>query len=134
MTLVEVVVATALFATVVLVILGAFLACSVLTEQAKNLTQAVADARSVLERIRHDVQASTDIAAFPVGTPASTYEDWVANQQAAGAAFVGLTAEAVTVVYGTAGDDPLDVTVTVNWEERGGRARSTALQTQMTKR
>ena len=133
-TLVELLVSAALFATVIVALLSALVAAAALTEESKNLTQAVDDARTVLERIRDDVQASADITAFAAAFPASTYEDWVVDQQAAGAEFTGLPEEAVTVTYGAAGDDPLDVTVAVAWAGRAGPGPSTTLQTEMTRR
>jgi type II secretory pathway pseudopilin PulG len=133
-TLVELLVSAALFATVIVALLSALVSAAALTEESKNLTQAVDDARTVLERIRDDVQASADITAFAAAFPASTYEDWAADQQVAGTGFTGLTEEAVTVTYGAAGDDPLEVTVVVAWTGRAGRAQSTTLQTEMTRR
>lgn len=133
-TLVELLMAAAVFAAVIVALLGALVAAAAVAEESRQLTQAVQDARTVLERIRDDVQASTDITTFAAASPAATYSTWVSDQQAAGTEFTALTGETVTVTYGAAGSDPLDVTVTVNWEGRGGRARSTTLHTQMTLR
>lgn len=133
-TLVELLVSAAVFAAVIVALLGALVAAAAVAEESRQLTQAVQDARTVLERIRDDVQASTDITTFAATSPASTYEAWVSDQQAAGTEFTALTGETVTVTYGAAGSDPLPVTVTVNWEERSGRARSTTLHTEVTRR
>lgn len=133
-TLVELLISAAVFSAVIVALLGAFVAAAAVAEESRQLTQAVQDARTVLERIRDDVQASTDITTFASASPPVTYSTWVSDQQAAGTEFTALTGETVTVAYGAAGSDPLDVTVTVDWEGRGGRARSTTLHTQMTLR
>lgn len=133
-TLIEVVLAAAIFAVAVLGVFGAFLGASALTEGSRNLTQAVEDARTVMDRMRSDLQSSTDVATFVANFPTTTYETWFENQQTAEAAFTNLGDEAVDVTYGDATDDPLEVTVEITWQERGGRERSTTLQTQMTRR
>ena len=133
-TLVEVMVAIAIVTTVLVALLCALGAAAALTENARELTQAMEDGRTVLERIRGDVQASADITTFAANYPEATYEDWVAAQQAAETGFASLDSEAVSVEYGAAGDDPLGTAVTVAWQARGGRARSVTLQTQMTRR
>lgn len=138
-TFMELVVAMFVFTTAALAIIGALLAAQALAEGSRNLTSAVTDARTVLERIRRDVQASPDVATFadPAASPeyeAADYEAWVGSQQVAGTGFLNLTNEQVDVAYGNPGGDPLDVTVTVTWTERGGRQRTATLQTQMTRR
>lgn len=132
-TLIEVVLAAAIFAIAVLGVFAAFLGASSLTEGSRNLTHAVEDARTIMERIRTDLQTSADVATFVADFPDTTYEQWVTDQQAAETAFMSLEDEAVDVAFGDADDDPLAVTVAVSWLERG-RARSTSLQTQMTRR
>lgn len=133
-TLIEIVATTLILAIVILAVLAAFVAASSLAEGSKNLTQALEDARTVLERIRSDVQTSPDIPAFVANFPETLYEDWVVDQQAIGTEFVNLGEETIDVTYGDLGGDPLGVTVAVTWTERGGRQRTTSLQTQMTRR
>ena len=133
-TLVEVMISMAVLAVTILGVLMMLMAAEALSEDSKNLTQAVEDARSIMERIRKDVETNADMATFVTNYPESLYEDWVTDQQAAATEFVNLDGEAVDVTLGDAGDDPLDVTVTVSWNARGGRARSTMLQTQITNR
>ena len=53
---------------------------------------------------------------------------------AAAAGFNNLTGEQVAVTYGNVQADPLDITVTTTWLERGRRNTSTQLRTLMTKR
>ncbi|MBI4313225.1 MAG: prepilin-type N-terminal cleavage/methylation domain-containing protein [Candidatus Omnitrophica bacterium] len=133
-TLVELMIAMLIFVTTAVVVALAFVAAEAMTESSRNLTQAVEDGRSVLERIRDDVQSSADIGAFMAAFPETTYEDWVTDQQENETGFSDLTNEAVDVTYGDPGDDPLSISVAVSWQEHGGRARTTTLETQMTRR
>ena len=133
-TLIEVMIAMAVLAVTILGVLMMLMAAEALSEDSKNLTTAVEDARSIMERVRKDVETNADMSTFVTNYPDSSYEDWVTDQQAAGTEFVSLNGEAVDVTLGNAGDDPLDVTVTVSWNDHGGRVRSTTLQTQMTNR
>ena len=133
-TLIEVMIAMAVLAVTILGVLMMLMAAEALSEDSKNLTTAVEDARSIMERVRKDVETNADMSTFVTNYPDSSYEDWVTDQQAAGTEFVNLDGEAVDVTLGNVGDDPLDVTVTVSWNDRGGRVRSTTLQTQITNR
>lgn len=133
-TLVELMIAVLIFASAVVIMLLAFVSAEALTESSRNLTQAVEDAQTVMERIRDDLQSSADPEAFVAAFPESTYEDWVIDQQNGDTQFNDLTNEAVEVTYGDAGEDPLPISVEISWEERGGRQRSTVIETQMTRR
>ena len=126
--------AVLIFSTTAVVVALAFVSAEVLTESARNLTQAVEDGRSVIEKIRDDLQASGDLSTFITTYPESTYEDWVTDQQTSETGFDSLTDEAVDVTYGDSADDPLPITVVVSWQEHGGRARSTTIETEMTRR
>lgn len=53
---------------------------------------------------------------------------------AAVAGFNNLTNESVTVVYADPDADPLNITVTTNWAQRGSRNASIQLRTLMTRR
>ena len=133
-TLVEITISMGIFAVAIIGVLLMLVAAQAMEQEAKNMTQAVQDARTILERIRLDVEVNANMTTFADAYPASTYEGWVTNQQAAETEFVNLQDEVVDVTFANPGADPLDVTVEVGWTDRGGRQRSTTLQTQMSYR
>jgi prepilin-type N-terminal cleavage/methylation domain-containing protein len=85
---------------------------------------AVQDAHRVLEMMRSASKTGT----FPANVTSAF------PQGAAVAGFTNLSTERVTVTYSDALGDPLDVTVTTSWRERGMRNTSTQLRTLLTQR
>ena len=118
----EVMVAMMVFVIAALALMGVFLGVSQLGESSRNLTQAMADARTVLEAIR-----DTSVG----GLPQVTNTDWAAWAEDNG--LTTLADEAITVVYADANADPLAVTVQVNWMDRN-RAHSATIDTLVTQR
>ena len=112
---------------VVLVLLG-FMGANTSIQQASEATHqrtiALQDANRVIETIRNTAASGT----FP-GNVTAAYPN---NGAVAG--FSNLTNEAITVSYVNTGVNPLDVTVTVSWSERGVRNVSTQLRTLVTQR
>lgn len=121
-TLTEVLVSMVVFATLMVVLISAFLGIAQMKESSRNLTQAMSDLRTVSEAMR---DASAASLAAVTGT------NWTAWASANG--LVSLDNEAVTVTYANPAADPLDVTARVDWQERL-RARSAAVNTLLTKR
>lgn len=121
-TLVEIMVTLLVFATTVVVLVGVYLGIAQLRESGRNLSRAMADAQICLEVMRD---------ASAVGLTAVTSTDWTAWASANG--LVSLENETVTVTTENPAADPLDLTVRVDWRERG-RARSARVNTLMTKR
>lgn len=115
LTLPELIVAIFILAIVSIGLLSVYINCSIITEQARNITIATGHADYTLEQIRN-----TDFASIP-GT------DWTAWAQTEGLDTLG--AEQVNV--NATGIDPLTITVTVNWTERG-RSKSLQLVTEVT--
>lgn len=101
-----------------------------LNEITGDIVVATEDARRVIEQMRNDAVTSL--------TPV-TNADWTAWCINNGCN--SLSGEQVVVTYadrdnsGTgADDDPLEVTVTVNWQQMGGRPKSLGLSTLITSR
>lgn len=127
-TLVEILMTMVIFAACA----GAFGAFYVtvgrMAESSRNLTQAMNDARIVLERMRDTAQAAGLTGAAGVTVV------YAQGQNLAGAlGLTSLTSENVTVTYANAGADPLPVNVRVQWQEFG-RNRDVRADTLMTRR
>ena len=122
LTLMEVLITMSVFATAILALLGIYGNLASMRETGRNLNQAMSDARKVLETIR---QNSGSGLASVTGTNWGT---WAQQNN-----LTSLSAETVTVSYANVNADPLNVTVSVAWTERG-RARSTTLQSFITQR
>ncbi len=121
-TLMEIVMAMMVFAVAVVSLAGVFLGIFSLGESGRNLTQALNDARAVMEGIR-------ETSASGLSTVTST--NWTTWAQAQG--LTSLRNEAITVTYTNPSTDPLPVTVQVSWQERG-QNRSATVDTLVTRR
>lgn len=121
-TLFEVLIALAVFLIGLGVLSGVFLNVAHLNESSRNLSQALADAQTVLEAMR-------DTSTTGLGTVAAT--DWAA--WALNNGLTSLPNETVTVSYADPTADPLEVAVQIDWVERVG-PRSATVDTLMTQR
>ncbi len=121
-TLIEVLVGMAVFVTALVVLLGIYTGIAALRESGRNTTQAVADARAVLEAMRD--RSSTGLSNV-------TAQDW--TQWAEDNGLTSLDSEVITVDYVDTSADPLEITVQVDWVERV-RERSMTISTLMTQR
>lgn len=107
-TLVEVLMAMLVFVVAVVALLGLYVGVSNLRESSRNMAQAMADARTVLEEIR---EASGASLATVTGTDWTT---WAEDNN-----LTSLPNEVITVTFEDENADPLEVTVQVDWTERG---------------
>lgn len=121
-TLIELMIA---MAVLVLVLVGYLCANTTIqqsNEAAFERTLALQDANQVLERMRMEsasgIFPGNVTAEFPDGEPVS--------------GFTSLSSQSVTVDYVDSTADPLDVTVTVNWLERGVRSTSVSIRSRLT--
>ena len=128
-TLLEVVVTVGILAVGVVSILGAFVVAFDLIESSRNMTQAMADAHTVLEQIRLEIPDLNGFNAVRARSAAS-WDSWV-NGLGLGN---DLSNERIRVIHGLVSQDPWPVTVEVQWEQRGGRNRDASLSTWMTHR
>lgn len=121
-TLVEVLMAMLVFVVAVVALLMLYIGVSSLRESSRNMAQAMADARTVLEEIREASGASL------AGVTGTDWTGWASDNN-----LTSLPDEVVTVEYADEAADPLDITVQVDWTERG-RARTAVVETLVTQR
>ena len=119
-TLVEVLIAAAIFGFALSVIMAGLIGCIAMNASSRNFTNATQHAQLIMEEIRNTTFGS--IAGN------ITAGNW--NLDAAEITAYGLTAlntETITVSF--SGITLMDVTVTVTWNDLNARARSLTLKT-----
>jgi type II secretory pathway pseudopilin PulG len=122
-TLSELLLAAVILAFALSGLLTLFVNCMFLNESNRNLTIATGHAQYVMEEIKN-----TNFAALKTKIDNG---DWDWDGQDIGSK--GLTALSnESIDTNATGTDPLDVTVTVNWKDRGTRDRNTVLETLIT--
>jgi len=121
-TLIEVVVVLLILAGVIVGFLSLYTASFSLLEQLNSSVIAINDARSVLENMRN-------IDPFNVSNLISSYPD-----AAYVSGFNNLDQETVRVDYLNVAADPIQVTITVNWQGKGNRLFTEQLTTFLTAR
>ena len=131
-TLVEVMIATGVFAVAVVSFLGFYAGMTSMVESSRNLTQALNHGHVVLEEIRNVAQANGLTGA--TGVTGLYPDDNGTTNLATPFGFNSLTSESIWVKYANPAADPLQTTLNVSWVERGGRTRSISLDTFLTKR
>lgn len=123
-TLIEVMITAAVVVFVLVGFMGTNSAMQQATDSSFERTLALQDANQVIERIR---------TAAATGTfPANAVTAFPDNGTVAG--FTSLTGETVTVTYGNATANPLDVRIQIQWLENGRRAVRAHLRTLVTQR
>lgn len=131
-TLLELMIAVAILIVGIIGILAVFAYCYGLNETSRNITQAANDGRAVFETMR-------DESATGISNIANTnWNLWAkstgptASGKTNSVPLTSLTQEDITTDI--SGSDPLQITLTVNWLERGGRQGQIQLVTLMTER
>lgn len=120
-TLAELLIATLILSFALTQILILFMNCMNSNEASRNLSTAVTHAEYVLEDIRN-----TNFSSIATNISNGTFN--YANAAAVTAAGLqALKSETITAQY--SGSNPLNVTVTVSWQDHGGRTRTKSLQT-----
>lgn len=128
-TLIEILISVTVLSIVLLAMISGYVGCLTINEISRNTTVASEDARQVVEQMRSlAVDSLSDIIAV-------NWTTW-----AAGNGLTSLDSELITVTYtdrdgsgDPLDDDPLEVTVTVSWQDRT-RARSLNLVSLITVR
>ncbi len=120
-TLAELLIATLILSFALTQMLILFMNCVASNEASRNLSTAVTHAEFVLEDVRNT--AFSGVAAA-IGNGTFNYAN-AATVTAAG--LQALKNETITTQ--SSGTNPLDVTVTVSWQDHGGRTRTRSLQT-----
>ncbi|MGE5309028.1 MAG: type IV pilus modification PilV family protein [Deltaproteobacteria bacterium] len=121
LTLVELLLSTAIMAFAIAGTMGVFFNCLFLNSANSNLAIAESHAQYVLENIKN-----ADFAGVR-----SNIDNGVWNYDAAGINGAGLTAlngETIVTTHGTAAN-PLDIIVTVQWRDKFNRNRDVFLET-----
>jgi type II secretory pathway pseudopilin PulG len=121
-TFIEILVAIAIVIPVLMGMIGVNLYTFRAGETSRSVMTAMQDGHTVIESIRN-VANNQGLAAVTANFPS--------GQAVAG--FANLTSQQVIVTYPNAAQDPLQITVTVTWDDRG-RAMSRSLVTQVTRR
>jgi len=128
-TLVEVMITVAVVSLALFGLLAANTAIQRSNRTSFDRTVALQHANQILERIRDSANTSTNnaVTTYPHGAviPVPNYTTNV-NEQ--------LIGQQVVVTYVDTTTNPLDVTVTVNWQDQGTRAVSTSLRSFVTQR
>lgn len=124
----ELLLAAAVLALTLCGLLTLFTACAMLNDASRNLTTATAHARYILEDVRN--AGWTGLEAR-IGGGGTNGWDFTAAQLQAAYTLVPLTNENVVTAVTQSGD-PLGVSVTVNWNDRGNRPRSLTFNTAIT--
>ncbi len=108
----------------VLAMVGLFITYSSLIETSRNTAIAASDAQAVLETLRNTepFTAAGITASYPPGVNLAGIFN-----------FNKLKDESIFITYGSLSADPLQVTVTVTWQDKT-RSRSESLTTLMTQR
>jgi len=127
-TLVEVLVALLVFSVALGGLVSSLLNIMEVIDLARDTSQATADLRSMLERIRA-TPFDDILARFPNGTangPALyPYTDILGNYT--------ISNESVVVTYANTTTDPLEIHVALSWQDKRGRTRSTSMATYRTR-
>lgn len=119
-TLSEILLAAVIMVVALCALLLAFMTCAYLNESNRNVTRATQHAQYVLEEIK-----DTDFSIIKTGIESGSW-DWDAAQISA-QGLEALNNESInTQVSGT---DLLQIIVTTNWDDRGGRSRNISLGT-----
>ncbi len=127
-TLIEVMMSMVIFAGAMAAFFGFYLTTARLNESSRNLTQAMNDARVILEAIRNTAQSggltggNGVTGVYPAG-----------NNMAGAFGLTSLQNENVRATYTNPAADPLPVTLQVSWDE-WRRSRSISLDTLVTRR
>lgn len=120
-TYLELIIAIVILVPVILGLIQATAYSNKMSELARSVTTAIADASSVMENIRNTARSGLGsvTGAYPSGSAVAGYSN--------------LTSEQIVVTYPSATADPLDITITVTWEQ-GGRSMTRIVKSKVTQK
>lgn len=120
-TLAELLISTLILAFALTQVLVLFMNCVASNENSRNLSSAISHAEFVLEDIRN-----TTFSSVATGITNGTWN----YADAAAVTTAGLSAlKGESIATQSSGTNPLDVTVTVGWQNHGGGAKTKSLRT-----
>jgi len=126
-TLVEIMIATLIFTVALAALLGCVTAILYLVDTSREQAVAISDLRTIMERIR-----ATSFSNIPVQFPDGVADGGGINpydQIVSGTGNYSLSAEQITVTYTDVNADPLEIRVTVSWQDKRGGAQSVSAST-----
>ena len=123
-TLIETIVVAMVFTIAIIGLISAALSSVYFIENSKNATIAIADLTNIMEKIR----------ATPFDSITTQFPDAVADGPGNSpySSILGgytLSNEQITVSYTDANSDPLEILVTITWQDRRGRTYSASMST-----
>lgn len=124
-TLLEVMISSAILIVALLGLIAVYTGCFTLNEGARNLTIAINDAQCVMEEIRD--------RNIPSNITQEDWTDWALKNPPDGGGCNSLNNETIAVTWIPNEADPLEITVTVEWKEKG-RDRNAQLITLLAER
>lgn len=123
-TLIEILIATFVFTIAVGGLLSSILAIVNLIDLANDITVATASLNNMMERIRATPFAYMTTRfpdSQPDGTAENPYQDIVGGYT--------LTNEQITATYANINVDPLEMKVTLQWNDKRGHSRNISMST-----
>jgi len=122
--LIEIIVAVAIFTLAMGGLLSCILATMYLSEISKNSTIATADLRNMMEKIK-----ATPFDYLTADFPDADVDGPAANPYPGITGAYKLINEHITVTYANPNVDPLEIRVTATWADRRGRTYNGSMST-----
>lgn len=129
-TILELLLASIVIAIVLCVLLLEFITCSLLVESSRNLTQAVTHAQYVMEDIKQDATINFATIADKIkDVPSPAEWDFADETAVSNEGLTPLSNESIDTSVDDSVPSLLEITVTVNWQDRNNRNRTVSLET-----
>lgn len=128
MTLIEIMVAAAVFVIGLAALLSGLLSAVYFVDNSRDTTIAVSDLRTMMEHIR-----STAFNDLTTDFPNTVQDGPGGNNYSAIVGGYALRNEHITVTYTNPAADPLEINVSLTWQDKRGRSYSSSMSTYMTR-
>ena len=124
----EIMVAAAVFVVGLAALLSGLLSAVYFMEHSRETTIAVSDLRTIMEHIR-----STPFSDLTTNFPNAVQDGPTGNNYPAIVGGYALHNEHITVTYTDPSTDPLEINVSLTWQDKRGRSYSSSMSTYMTR-
>lgn len=124
LTLVEIVLATSIFVTAVVGLVGFLISSSYLIDITRDRDVAILDLRNIMEKIR-----ATPFDSITSRFPDAVTDGSMSNPYSTILGGYSLINEHITVSYADVNADPLEISVAVTWQCKRGRSHSSSMST-----